>query len=79
MSIKEIKNFIAGAVKAHLEGSSHGTHHYNMPYMKRIDALQMSHGFQPPKFHQFDGKRNLKQHIAHFIEICSNLAHVMTF
>ena len=32
----------------------------------------MPQGFQPPKFHQFDGKGNPKQHIAHFIETCNN-------
>ena len=30
------------------------------------------HGYQPPKFNQFDGKGNPKQHIAHFIETGSN-------
>ena len=29
-------------------------------------------GYQPPKFHQFDGKGDPKQHIAHFIETCNN-------
>ncbi|KAA0047389.1 ty3-gypsy retrotransposon protein [Cucumis melo var. makuwa] len=29
-------------------------------------------GYQPPKFQQFDGKGNPKQHIAHFVEICEN-------
>jgi len=32
----------------------------------------MPHGFQPPKFHQFDGKGNPKQHIVYFIEIRNN-------
>jgi len=40
--------------------------------MKRINLLHMPHGYQPPKFNQFNGKGNLKQHIAHFIETCSN-------
>ncbi|KAA0040624.1 retrotransposon gag protein [Cucumis melo var. makuwa] len=30
----------------------------------------MPNGFQPPKFQQFDGKGNLKQYVAHFIETC---------
>ncbi|TYK23531.1 ty3-gypsy retrotransposon protein [Cucumis melo var. makuwa] len=30
----------------------------------------MPNGYQPPKFQQFDGKGNLKQHVAHFIETC---------
>ncbi|KAA0044977.1 ty3-gypsy retrotransposon protein [Cucumis melo var. makuwa] len=29
-------------------------------------------GYQPPKFQQFDGKGNPKQHIAHFVETCKN-------
>ncbi|KAL0361638.1 UNVERIFIED_CONTAM: hypothetical protein Sradi_3848300 [Sesamum radiatum] len=29
-------------------------------------------GYQPPKFQQFDGKKNPKQHVAHFIETCNN-------
>ncbi|TYK18366.1 ty3-gypsy retrotransposon protein [Cucumis melo var. makuwa] len=28
----------------------------------------MPHGYQPPKFQQFDGKGNPKQHITHFVE-----------
>ena len=45
---------------------------YSKPYTKRIDILQMPASYQPPKFQQFNGKGNLKQHIAHFIEICNN-------
>ncbi|KAA0042249.1 retrotransposon gag protein [Cucumis melo var. makuwa] len=41
---------------------------YSKLYTKRIDNLRMSLGYQPPKFQQFDGKGNLKQHIAHFVE-----------
>ena len=29
-------------------------------------------GYSPPIFNQFDGKGNPKQHIAHFVETCSN-------
>jgi len=34
----------------------------------------MPHGYQPPKFQQFNGNSNPKQRIAHFIETCSNAA-----
>ena len=34
--------------------------------------MRMPNGYQPPKFLQFDGKRNPKQHIAHFVETCEN-------
>ena len=30
----------------------------------------MLNGYQPSKFQQFDGKGNLEQHVAHFIETC---------
>ena len=29
-------------------------------------------GYQPPKFQSFDGKKNPKQHVAHFVETCNN-------
>ena len=35
--------------------------------------MRNPNGYQPPKFLQFDGKGNPKQHIAHFIETCKNV------
>ncbi|KAM2589171.1 hypothetical protein TB1_046128 [Malus domestica] len=32
----------------------------------------MPKGYQPPKFMQFDGKGNPKQHVTHFVETCNN-------
>ena len=32
----------------------------------------MPPSYQPPKFQQFDGKGNPKQHVAHFVETCNN-------
>lgn len=32
----------------------------------------MRTSYQPLKLHQFDDNKNLKQHIAHFIETCNN-------
>ena len=63
---------IANAVKAQLGEGSRRTHLYTKPCTKRVDALRMPHGYQPPKFQQFDGKENLKHHVIHFIETCSN-------
>ena len=34
--------------------------------------MRMLNGYQPPKFLQFDGKGNPKQHVAHFVETCEN-------
>ncbi|KAA0061141.1 ty3-gypsy retrotransposon protein [Cucumis melo var. makuwa] len=45
---------------------------YSKPYTKRINNLRIPLGYQPPKFQQFDGKGNPKQHIAHFVETCKN-------
>jgi len=63
---------IAEAVKAQLGRHSRKTNWYTKPYTKRIDASHMTHIYQPPKFQQFDGKGDRRQHIAHFIETCSN-------
>ena len=72
MSVEQIQSLVANAVKAQLGEGSHKTNLYTKPYTKRIDLLHMPHGYQPPKFNQFDGKGNPKQHIARFIETCSN-------
>jgi len=40
--------------------------------MRRIAALNIPLGYQPPKFHQFDGKGDTLQHISHFIQTCNN-------
>ena len=36
MSIEQIQNLIADAVKTHLQGGSHKTHRYSKPYTKRM-------------------------------------------
>ncbi|KAM2675582.1 hypothetical protein EV1_002329 [Malus domestica] len=72
LSIQQLQEMIANTIKAQYEGSSHDSVLYSKPYSKKIDALKMPKGYQPPKFMQFDGKGNPKQHIAHFIETCSN-------
>ncbi|KAL0287677.1 UNVERIFIED_CONTAM: hypothetical protein Scaly_2757200 [Sesamum calycinum] len=58
--------------KSKIEGSSKSSLTYSKPYTPRIDGLKMPMGYQPPKFQQFDGKGNPKQHVAHFIETCNN-------
>jgi len=60
MTIEQIQDLIANAVKAQLGGGSSRTHLYIKPYTKRVDALRMPHGYQPPKFQQFDEKGNPK-------------------
>ncbi|KAA0050429.1 ty3-gypsy retrotransposon protein [Cucumis melo var. makuwa] len=63
---------IVNSIRAQYGGPSQTSFMYSKPYSKRIDNLRMPLGYQPPKFQQFDGKGNPKQHIAHFVETCEN-------
>ena len=63
---------ITNTIRAQYGGSSTSSLTYSKPYTKRIDNMRMPSGYQPPKFLQFDGKRNPKQHITHFVETCEN-------
>jgi len=49
MTVEQIQDFIANAVKAQLSEGSRRTHIYTMPYTKRVDAVRMSHSYQPRK------------------------------
>ncbi|KAL0298473.1 UNVERIFIED_CONTAM: hypothetical protein Sradi_6507100 [Sesamum radiatum] len=70
--VDQLKEFIEGTIKSKIEGSLRSSLTYSKPYTPRIDSLKMPMGYQPPKFQQFDGKGNLKQHVAHFVETCNN-------
>jgi len=72
MTMEQIKDLIANAVRAQLGEGSRRTLLYTKSYTKRVDALRMPYGYQHSKFQQFDGKDNPKQHVAHFIETCNN-------
>ncbi|KAM1791890.1 hypothetical protein ACFX12_035803 [Malus domestica] len=72
LSIQQLHEMITNTIKAQYEGSSNTSRLYSKVYSKKIDALMMSRGYQPPKFMQFDGKGNPKQHVAHFVETCNN-------
>ncbi|CAL8990429.1 unnamed protein product [Prunus brigantina] len=65
-------DMIANTIRVQYGAPSRDTLMYSKPYTRRIDNLRMSTGYQPPKFQQFDGKGNPKQHIAHFVETCNN-------
>ncbi|KAK4389855.1 hypothetical protein Sango_2322500 [Sesamum angolense] len=68
----KLKEFIEGTIRSKIEGSSKSSLTYSKSYTPRIDSLKMPMGYQPPKFQQFDGKGNPKQHVAHLIETCNN-------
>ncbi|KAL0314526.1 UNVERIFIED_CONTAM: hypothetical protein Sangu_2297000 [Sesamum angustifolium] len=71
--VDQLKEFIEGTIKSKIEGSSKSSITYSKPYTPRIDSLKMPMGYQPPKFQQFDGKGNPKQHVAHLVETCNNV------
>jgi len=71
MTAEKIQELIANAVKTQLGVRSQKSHLYTKPYTKRINALRMSYGYQPPKFNKFDGRGDPNQHVAHFIKRCN--------
>ena len=77
--LDRLKEFIEGTIKDKYEVSTKSSHMYAKPYTARIDNFKMPAGYQPPKFQQFEGKGNPKQHVAHFVETCNiMLEHMET-
>ena len=70
LSVQQLQEMIVNSIKTQYGGSAQTLSLYSKPYTKRIDNLIMSNGYQLPKFQQFDGKGNPRQHVAHFIETC---------
>ena len=70
--VQQLQDMITNTIRTRYGGSSMSSLTYSKPYTKRIDNMRMPNGYQPPKFLQFDGKGNPKQHIAHFVETCEN-------
>ncbi|KAH7840531.1 hypothetical protein Vadar_018136 [Vaccinium darrowii] len=68
LSVQQLQDMIASIIRAQYSGPPQNAFTYSKPYTKRIDYFRMPVGYQPPKFQQFDGKGNPKQHIAHFVE-----------
>ncbi|KAI3472363.1 hypothetical protein Pfo_031104 [Paulownia fortunei] len=70
--VDQLKDFIMGTIKDKFDRSSKSFLTYAKPYTQRIDNLKITVGYQSPKFQQFNGKGNPKQHMAHFIETCND-------
>ncbi|KAI5312254.1 hypothetical protein L3X38_041427 [Prunus dulcis] len=70
--VQQLQDMIMNTIRAQYGGPYQDTFIYSKPYTKRLDNLRMPMGYQPPKFMQFDGKGNPKQHVAYFIEMCNN-------
>ena len=73
LSVQQLQDMIANTIRAQYGGAPQSSLMYSKPYTKRFDNLRMPAGYQPPKFQQFDGKGNSKQHISHFIKTCNNV------
>ncbi|TYK28244.1 ty3-gypsy retrotransposon protein [Cucumis melo var. makuwa] len=72
LSVQQLQDMITNSIRAQYGGPPQTSFMYSKPYTKRIDNLRMPLGYQPPKFQQFDGKGNPKQHVAHFVETCES-------
>jgi hypothetical protein len=72
LSVQQLHDMITNTIRAQYSGAPQSTLMYSKPYTKGIDNLRMPPGYQPPKFQQFNGKGNPKQHVAHFVETCNN-------
>ncbi|XP_019262145.1 PREDICTED: uncharacterized protein LOC109239983 [Nicotiana attenuata] len=68
LSVQQLQDMITNTIRAQYGGPSQNSLYYSKPYTKRIDCLTMPTNYQPPKLHQFHGKGNPMQHIAHFVE-----------
>ena len=66
--VQQLHEMIANSIKIQYGGSAQTFSLYSKLHTKRIDNLRIPNGYQPPKFQQFDGKGNPKQHVVHFIE-----------
>ena len=51
MIVEQIQDLVVNVVKIQLGGGVRKTHLYTKPYTKRVDAICMPRGYQPPKFH----------------------------
>ena len=72
MSFQQLQDIITNSIRAQYGGPSRDSFTYSKPYTKRINSLRMPLRYMPPKFQQFEGKGNPKQHVAHFIETYNN-------
>ncbi|KAL0440283.1 UNVERIFIED_CONTAM: hypothetical protein Slati_2511300 [Sesamum latifolium] len=72
VSVEHVKNTVNEAIAKIYETRVQAFKSYVKPYTKRIQQLKMPENYQPPKFQQFNGHADPRQHIAHFVETCNN-------
>ena len=74
VTTSQLKDLIKKAIKDQVYSVIQPSYTYAKPYSQKIDRLKMPGNYQPPKFQQFDGKGNSRQHIAHFVKLTIMLA-----
>ncbi|KAL0373732.1 UNVERIFIED_CONTAM: hypothetical protein Sradi_3288900 [Sesamum radiatum] len=72
VSVEHVKNTVNEAIANAYDARAQPFKSYIKPYTKRIEQLKVPENYQPPKFQQFNGHGDPRQHIAHFIETCNN-------
>ncbi|KAL0317442.1 UNVERIFIED_CONTAM: hypothetical protein Sangu_2158500 [Sesamum angustifolium] len=72
LSVQLLQEMITNTINTHHSEITQSSPAYSKPYTKRIDALRMPVGYQPPELRQFDRKDNPRQHTAYFIETGNN-------
>ncbi|KAL0345733.1 UNVERIFIED_CONTAM: hypothetical protein Sradi_4404600 [Sesamum radiatum] len=69
--VEHVKNIVNEATKKY-ETRVQTFKSFAKPYTRRIEQLRMPKNYQPPKFQQFNGNGDPRQHIAYFVETCNN-------
>ncbi|KAG9458357.1 hypothetical protein H6P81_002865 [Aristolochia fimbriata] len=72
LSYGTLQEMISNAVDQKVQAEGVRSQAYTRPYSRRIQSIHMPTSYHPPKFQQFSGDGNPKQHVAHFIETCNN-------
>ncbi|KAL0413227.1 UNVERIFIED_CONTAM: hypothetical protein Sradi_1524400 [Sesamum radiatum] len=72
VSVEHVKNTVNEAIAKTYETRVQAFKSYVKPYTRRIEQLRMLENYQPPKFQQFNGHGDPRQHIAHFVETCND-------
>ena len=72
LSVQQLQDMIVDTIRLQQREPQRAWRAYAKPYTRRIELLEMPSGYQPPKFHQFDGRGDPRQHIAHFVETCDS-------
>ncbi|KAL0462780.1 UNVERIFIED_CONTAM: hypothetical protein Slati_0165600 [Sesamum latifolium] len=72
VSIEHVQNTVNEAIANAYETRVQVFKSYVKPSIKRIEQLRIPENYQPPKYQQFNGHRDPRQQIAHFVQTCNN-------